>query len=329
MPPLDAELSPAITPPPEPGVAKVLSILTSLGPRDRYPSGALRSVTFTGRTIIKTALGELTPNYEFDQARKKYAPSVTFYESGAIKTLRLAEKTIVPTPLGPLPAEKLAFYESGALKRLFPVDGRLSGFWSLNDEKQFNQPIALKLKFASARLYLSVLSFYPSGQLRSACLWPNESLLLPLPGSGQRVPVGAGFSLYPDGALETLEPAWPALVPTPAGPLLAHDPEATGLTADRNSLALSPSGQVISLKTLVIVQGFSEKGPVTISPRTLPHPLSDSKKFHRPLTLSFSPQGLSVSRSDPHEAPVIIDGRRPVSLIPYFNHKLVSVSLPN
>jgi hypothetical protein len=311
----------------EAGAVKVLSILTALGSRERYHSGALRSVTFKGRTVIKTPLGDLTPNYEFDQARKKYAPSVTFHESGAIKSLRLNEINVVPTPLGPLPAEKLTFYENGALKRLFPVDGRLSGFWSLNDEKEFNEPIALRLKFASALLRVSVLAFYPTGQLKSVCLWPNEKLHLPLPHTGQPIRVGAGFSLYPDGALESIEPAAPTLVPTPVGALLAHDPEATGLTADENSLAFSPTGEIASLKTLIIVKGHSPQGPVTMAPRVKPHPLSDHKKVHRPLTLTFLPQGLGVSHSDPFEEPTVLDYDHPLSLIPYLAHNLVKVSL--
>jgi hypothetical protein len=284
-------------------------------------------VTFTGRTSVKTPLGDLTPNYEFDQARKKYAPSMTFHESGAIKSLRLAQVTMVPTPLGPLPAEKVTFYENGALKRLFPVDGRLSGFWSLNDEKKFNRPIELKLKFTSFRLYLSVLAFYPNGQAKSICLWPKEKLSLSLPHSGQSLPVGAGFSLYPNGQLESLEPAEPSLVATPLGPLLAHDPEATGLTADRNSLVLAPDGQIASLKSLVIIKGYSALGPVTLAPRVKPHPLSDIKKFHCPLTLTFLPQGLAVSHSDPGQTPTLLDYRQPIRLIPYMAQNLVNLSL--
>ncbi|MDR2349030.1 MAG: hypothetical protein LBF41_00190, partial [Deltaproteobacteria bacterium] len=142
---------------------------------EKYPSGVLRSLFLSEETIVDTPLGPLTPQFRYDEPRKKYAPALKFYPSGALKCLRLENITPVESPAGVLPAEELVFYESGALKRLFPVNGKLSGYWSEKDEKALNSRINLTLpKFGDFSLYLSGLSFHEGGEIKSLTLWPNE-----------------------------------------------------------------------------------------------------------------------------------------------------------
>jgi hypothetical protein len=314
-------------PPPLPADDLPPSLAAAIAGMDRYPSGAPRSITLTRPVAIETPLGGLVPNHRFDDARAKYAPSVTFHGSGGIKSLRLSAVTMVATPLGPLPAERLTFYENGALKRLFPVDGRLSGFWSIADEKKLNHPITLPLKTGPWRGYVSALAFHPSGELKSVTLWPGEDLTLPLPLPGQPARVGAGFSLYPSGDLASLEPKSPVPVATPLGPMWAYDPEATGVTADRNSLAFGPDGQVTALKSLVTVTARAPQGPVTVCPQARPHPLEDDKTIHRPLAFAFHGRTISVSRQINGEDPVILDARWPISLTPYLAGQITGISL--
>ena len=40
-------------------------------------------------------------------------------------------------------AEQVSFYESGALKRIFPLNGTLSGYWTQEDEAKLATPLTL------------------------------------------------------------------------------------------------------------------------------------------------------------------------------------------
>jgi hypothetical protein len=270
----------------------------------------------------------MVPNWRFEEARSKHAPSITLYESGALRGLRLAKPSLVKSPIGPLPAERLTFYESGALKRLFPVDGGLSGFWSLADEKKLNRKIRLGLKFGTYDLFVSGLAFYETGQLRSVTVWPGENPLLPLPISGAMAPVGAGFSLFPNGDLQSLEPRRPFKADTPLGPMEAFDPEATGITADKNSLAFGLDGKVTALKSLVIVEADTPSGPIKIFPNVKPSPLSDGQKLHLPLSFAFAGDTVTVSRGFPNGQAITLPLSSPIRLRPYYDHALTGIALP-
>jgi hypothetical protein len=270
----------------------------------------------------------MVPNYAFDDARKKYAPSLSFYESGALRHIRLSSPKMVKLQGGKLfPAEKLLFYESGALKRLFPTDGRISGYWSLADERKLNRKIDLKLPFGSFSLYLSILSFYESGELKSLTLWPGEELSIPLPGDLGMVSVGAGFSLYENGDLQSVEPKSPIKVPTPLGEMEAFDPEAAGITADDNSLKFTPDGKLSALKSLVIIEGTSETGPVLLSPAVKPHHFRDKGKMHIPLSLKFEGDLLRASRDIPGEPRLSFELGKGVRIRPYIAPVLTEIRL--
>jgi hypothetical protein len=278
------------------------------------------------KVFLETPLGPLVPNYCYEEARTKYAPSVSFYPSGAIKSIRLVKPTLVPTPVGEMPAERLTFFEDGSLNRLFPVDGRISGFWSLNDEKTLNSKIRLDLMFGSFLLYLSGVAFYPTGKLRSVTIWPGQHLELPLPLSGTKVPIGSGFSLFDNGHLSSLEPKRPIIVQTPIGPMEAFDPTATGLTSDRNSLEFNLEGTVNALKSLVIIEVAGPKNLILMSPKTKIHPLDENKKIHYPLSFKFYPNSVSVCRDHSDQRIMNFD-LNTIKLRPYLAHNLVNISL--
>jgi hypothetical protein len=303
------------------------AILPASGHRELYPSGTLRSVQLLEEIHLETPVGLLTPNWQYVEARTKFAPSVTFYETGALKSLRLSQITQVLTTIGRLPAERLTFFPNGALKRLFPVDGKISGFWTLADEIKLNQKIKLSLKMGTFSLYLSGLAFYETGSLRSVTLWPGQSLQLPLPLSEIKVPVGVGFSLFPNGALSSLEPKSPVKVQTPLGQMEAFDPQALGISADRNSLQFQPNGQIKALKSLVIFEADGSQGKTVIYPHSRPHPLDDYNRVHYPLAFEFSEHTVTVSRDLPDENKMTFDLASPIKLRPYIAHTLVNITL--
>ncbi|TCL63770.1 hypothetical protein EDC14_102055 [Hydrogenispora ethanolica] len=213
-----------------------------------YPEGgAIRECLLNRANPLETPYGILTPQYEDDGVRRKYAKSLSFWPNGNLRSISLQEQTPIVTPLGVLPAELVTFYESGALKRLFPLNGKLSGYWTEANEYGLAEELELALPSGRLRRKIIGLHFYESGAVHSVTLWPRDQVTLETPLGPAAVRLG--FSFYENGRLRGLEPFLPWRVPTAIGWLMAYHPHAIGVHADAPSLTLDPAGKVQSLIT--------------------------------------------------------------------------------
>lgn len=212
-----------------------------------YPDGTLKECTLGAENRVATPYGELIPQYREDSVRRKFTRSLSFYPSGALRSISLETVTDVPTPIGPLPAELLTFYESGRIRRLFPLNGKLSGFWSEENEYALAPRLEFRLPALQASVKPLAVHFYESGAVRSLTLWPLEKLRPAIAGRAFEARIGVSF--YETGEVQSLEPLRPTPAETPIGGLTAFDMEAAGLCGDRNSLCFDREGRVVSLKT--------------------------------------------------------------------------------
>jgi hypothetical protein len=215
---------------------------------EHFPSGQVSAVRLGEKNVLITHAGDLVPFFGEDTPRRKYKASVAFHLNGMVRAVSLQEQQAVMTPIGELPAELVTFYETGELKSVFPLDGKISGFWSEEDECALLIPLSFDFDFASFTARLSGLSFYKSGQIRSLTLFPGEQIEVRAGDCG-KVSVRHGFSLFESGELESLEPAVPVRVDTPVGAVHAFDAAAVGVNAASNSLRLDTGGRIVSLVT--------------------------------------------------------------------------------
>jgi len=229
-------------------------------------SGALMSCVPGEACPLNTPLGTLVPQYEGDSLRKRQTPVVSFYPDGMLKVLPLQEQTLVPTPLGPMPAEQVILHEDGSLKRVFPLNAKLSGFWTQDDETALAVPMTLDTPLGSIQATLVSAYFSPSGALRSLTLWPGTEVQVPTPAGPLNARMGIAFR--DDGTLKSLEPAAPVTVPTPLGELAVFDPDAVGISGDANSLNFAPDGTVCGLATVNHVFNVAREDgkPLRIAP---------------------------------------------------------------
>lgn len=255
---------------------------------EHYPSGMLMSCAPDKESFINTEYGIFTPQYSGDELRKRQCPYLTFHENGMVNVLPLEKQVVVRTPLGNIPAEKVTFYPDGSLKRIFPLNGSLSGYWGQEDEQALARPI--RVKTPDGELEALIISLYlgPQGNLRSLTLWPGE--VVKVKTAAGEVPVRMGISYYDCGALKSIEPDSPVSVITPIGKVLAYDPDAIGITGDKNSLLFSESGKLLSLKTvshMFIIKG--ENGAVSrIEPLVRVSPMDGETFEPTPMTVSFN-----------------------------------------
>lgn len=258
---------------------------------EKHETGEIRSLRLSGKNMVLTHAGELVPAYS-ETERRKYKPSVEFHRNGMIKAVSLEEQQDIETPIGELPAELLTFYDTGELCRVFPLDGKISGFWSEEDEKNLLIPLDFDLGFTQFSARLSAISFFRDGAIRSITIYPEERITVST--NYGTITVRHGISLYPDGELESFEPAEPVSLDTPIGRISAFDSEAVGITADSNAVRFDRSGNLLSLTTTmhrIGVQTADEKF-VWYAPAVFRASPDEDKEIIRSLRIEFLENGV-------------------------------------
>ncbi|MDR0918084.1 MAG: hypothetical protein LBM93_02375 [Oscillospiraceae bacterium] len=213
---------------------------------DTYEKGELSGLKLSEKNMVLTHAGELVPAYTENHRRKnKYA--VEFHRNGMIKAVYLEEQQEIETPIGTLPAELVTFYDSGEINRVFQLDGKTDGLWSEEEEIELAVSLNFDFDFSQFTAKINSISFYKEGDIRSICLYPREIIFVKT--NNIEVPVRNGFSLYPTGELESIEPSEPFKIKTPVGEIFVYNPNAIGINADNNSLRFYKDGKISELIT--------------------------------------------------------------------------------
>jgi hypothetical protein len=273
-------------------------LLSEVSAKELYPDGALKGVVLSSSQPLATPYGRLIPQYQNDGARRKFTHSLMFYPNGDLHSVSLQKQTFISTPLGDLPAERLTFYENGALKRLFPLNGQLSGFWTEANEYSLAEPMTFNFPFAVFSCKVISILFFDTGAVKSVTFWPKETATLA--AKVGLIPVRIGFSLYPDGNLASLEPLEPTLVSTPIGLITAFNVNATGIHADANSLCFNPDGQIESLITSsdrITVTDLTSQTRI-FQPKLKPSLLFEGKQDLLPLKINLNDTTLCFTVSE-------------------------------
>lgn len=261
--------------------------ISATGTVERFPNGALRSCTPCAETVLATPWGPLVPQHSTDDLRRRTVQSLRFHENGALRHLPLERPALIETPAGALEAELVTFHPDGSLHRAFPLNGKLSGYWTEADEGGLARPVTLATPLGPLTARLIGACFAPGGELLSLTLWPGETLRVPTPVGLLDARIGVSFR--PDGSLRSLEPARPQGVPTPIGPVQAYDPDAVGVCGDVNSLAFAPDGSVERVaSSLTGLAASRDGGPeIAIEPEIRESICGDGEREVTPLRLKF------------------------------------------
>ncbi|TCT16764.1 hypothetical protein EDC18_10159 [Natranaerovirga pectinivora] len=210
-----------------------------------YDNGQVKECRLNQYNTITTQFGTLIPHYTEDEVRRKYIKALSFFQDGNVKSISLEEQIIVNTSIGLIKAEYMSFYEEGALKRIFPLNGKLTGYWTEENEYELADENNFNFSFGSFNTKIIGILFYPSGEVKSLTFWPRELVMVET--SIGTIAVRIGISLYENGALKSCEPSMPIRVVTPIGNILAYDINAVGINGDDNSLKFNEDGSVKSL----------------------------------------------------------------------------------
>jgi len=222
--------------------------LTGTDFRTYFSNGKLDGALMKEKNTLTTAYGQLVAQYQAEDMGRREVKPVYFFKNGHLKSLPLQEQSLVKTSAGEMPAELITFYKSGAIKRIFPLDGKLSGFWSWKNEFQMAETIDVETPLGKISAKVISAFFYESGALKSLTFWPGEVINLNTVFGETAVRIGISF--YEDGRLRSLEPAKAIEVETPIGTIAAYDSKPLGIHGDINSLEIDEEGKLISISTV-------------------------------------------------------------------------------
>ncbi|PLX43447.1 MAG: hypothetical protein C0609_08300 [Deltaproteobacteria bacterium] len=257
------------------------------------PDGSVESCIVMGHSKILTSVGELTPVYDVEDESRRILQPLSLYPDGTVKAVALQGSTKVLTPLGEFEAEMVSFHKNGGIRGVFPLNGKLSGFWTEEEEGRLAKPLGIKTPTGAFMAKVISLYFHPCGALRSVTLWPGEVVEVetPLGPIASRV----GVSFYENGQLRSLEPQKPTRVATPIGEFLAFDPDPDGISGDRNSLVFDEEGRIRQLSTLTEQVSVTREGVKEVFTPALKESLcQESQMVVLPLKIFFWEGGVAV-----------------------------------
>ena len=258
------------------------------------PEGHITSCVPMAPITFNTPLGPLTAQHSTDDMRRPKVDPIEFHPNGAIRSLSLDERTVVPTPIGDIEAELVTFYPDGSLRRVFPLNGKLSGYWTEKEEARLAGPVTVPTPAGTVTAKLVNVQFYPSGGVRSVTLWPGDTVEIETPIGPKSVRIGLAF--HKNGKLRSFEPAKMTTVPTPLGDMEAFDPDAEGIHGDLGSLSFHEDGSVATLatplNTLEVTLPGGEKR--AFSPATVPNLCDERVMDISPLRICFHPGKIAL-----------------------------------
>jgi len=261
--------------------------LKGISSSELFEDGRIKGCIVTEFNELLTPYGILVPQYETGNVRRKYTSSVTFHNNGNIRSISLHQQTPIQTSIGKFPAELLMFYENGSLKRLFPLNGKISAFWTEEDEYGLAEEFDFEFSFGSFKKKVIAVYFHESGSVKGLTFWPGDSVSIHSPIG--EVDTRIGITLYPNGQLKSFEPNTSILVDTPIGKITAYNPDAIGIHGDLNSFVFYGDGSIKSLMSshnlVTITDHHGRKEAV--SPRLKPSLLYDNKMDIMPLLIVF------------------------------------------
>ncbi|MBV4427100.1 hypothetical protein [Clostridium tyrobutyricum] len=212
-----------------------------------YENGAIKECTLNDINELKTAYGILTPQYKEDGLRSKHIGSLSFYDNGSLKSIYLQNPTEIKSPIGLIQAEFITFYEDGNIKRIFPLNGKITAYWTEEDEYKLSKEIEISLSIGYLKRKVVAVHFYKNGSVNSITFWRKDKIKINSP-LGQVI-ARIGISFYPDGKLKSFEPGNPVDANTEIGIIKAYNTQVIGIHGDSNSLEFSKCGKVKALIT--------------------------------------------------------------------------------
>ncbi len=255
--------------------------------RSLFSNGKMDGCLVTQPNTLTTPYGSLVPQYEAEDMGRRTVKPIYFYKDGSLKSIALQSQTMLDTPVGSVPAELVTFHKSGSIKRVFPLDGKLSGFWGWKNEFALATELTFQSPLGTMSAKVIGLQFYESGALKSITLWPGQTLTIPTPMG--EISIRKGLAFYESGAIRSFEPLTKIDIQTPLGTITSYDNEPNGIHGDINSVQLSEDGSIEALSTVdhAVEVSLSGANSELFRPGVKNNVCGDERKVSVPMKVRF------------------------------------------
>ena len=193
--------------------------------------------------FISTKYGNLLPCSGASDYRKKHRCAVCLYDSGALRSVYLEEPQVLSFPSGDFQAELITFYEDGNAKRIFPLYGQISAYWSIEEEAEYAPEYDFEIAGGTYRIKPECIFFYPSGKIRSITLWPSDELSIKTPAG--LIKTKLGIELYENSSIRSIEPVYGTVISTPTGDIRPFRYRSVMMHAENATLKFTEDGKLI------------------------------------------------------------------------------------
>lgn len=249
--------------------------------------GTVESVQVLEKCSISTSIGNLTPIYEVDDHGRKKLTPVKFRKDGSIKSISLQKPVHIKTSIGSFSVELVTFYPDGSLCRAFPLNGKLSGFWSEASEYKLAETIEINSSVGILSFKAINIHFYETGELCSATLWPQERVEINTIYGTWRFKNGISF--HKNGNIASCEPVSSVSIETPLGKMDAFDPDPNGICGHKNSLNFTEDGKISALSSINSIVNVQDKEGYRFNfePKVMRSYCNDDEYIVEPLKIEF------------------------------------------
>ena len=192
---------------------------------------------------VNTKYGELRPYNGASDYRKKYRFAIDYYNDGSLRSVYLDEPEILEFPAGRFQTELITLYEDGNVKRIFPLYGQISAYWSIEEEAENAPYYDFNVSGDTLRIRPQCIYFYPSGKIRAVTLWPGDEIVVTT--TAGKVKTKLGFELYESGRLRSIEPVYGTVIKTSKGDIKPYKYRPVMMHAENATLKFEENGNVI------------------------------------------------------------------------------------
>ena len=192
---------------------------------------------------VNTRYGCLMPYSGASDYRKKFRFAVDHYYDGAVKSVYLEEPQVLSFPAGDFQTELITFYEDGNAKRIFPLYGQISAYWSIEEEVETAPYYDFEISGVMLHVRPQCIFFYPSGKIRAVTIWPCDEISVMTPTGPVRTKLG--FELYESGALRSIEPVYGTVLSTPQGDIRPFRFRPVMMHAENATLKFTEQGEIL------------------------------------------------------------------------------------
>lgn len=180
-----------------------------------FPDGSVRSGFPKKEYFFNTEYGKFRAQYTNDGARKQTINSLEFFPDGGLRKISLENQENIDTDYGEIPAELVLFYDTKKIRKIFPLNGRITGYWSEKDEYGLAKELEFNVGGREIKGKFINIEFYETGALKSLLLWSSERIQIEI--GGKKVKVKNKISFYEDGEIKSVEPSEAFMLDTPIG----------------------------------------------------------------------------------------------------------------